>query len=300
MKNKDIKNRLVILDNKLNKLLLQATPETPAPITLHCWLEEWFAGYKSPTLSAKWLAVLRCNINRLKGLLPDKLLNEYTPQELITAVYKVPMSYTRMACYNLLRTAYRQAVQLGYLLFNPMDGTEEVKHYRNKGRALTIDEQRHFIGLIENNPRKALYLFYLLSGCRCSEALSLKWADIDYSTQLIHIHGTKTPRADRYIPLFPQITALFADFPHGAGNIFPYTAYAVKSHFERLKRRCCLQFRLHDLRHTFATRCIESGISVLTLSKWLGHSNVNTTLNIYAHILPDFEREEVQRFNPKI
>lgn len=300
MKNDDIKNRLVILDNKLNKLITQSTPETPAPFTLHAWLNEWLRVFKPPTLSAKWLGVLRCNVARLKSLLPDKPLNAYTPQEIITALYKIPMSYTRSACYNLMRSAYSQAVKLGYLITNPMDGTDYIKHTRTKGNALTLDEQKHFLQVIENDPRKALYLFYLLTGCRCSEALSVCWSDIDYHARQIHIHGTKTPRSDRYIPLFPQICALLDEIPHGRGNIFPYTHNGVKSHFERLKRKYGLTFRLHDLRHTFATRCLESGISIFTVSKWLGHSNINTTANIYAHILTEFERQEVERYDPKI
>lgn len=143
-------------------------------------------------------------------------------------------------------------------------------------------------------------MFYLLSGCRCSEALSLSWSDIDENARLIHIHGTKTPRANRYIPLFPQICAILNEIPRDGQILFPYTNNAVKSHFRRLKRKYGFNFRLHDLRHTFATRCIESGISIFTVSKWLGHTNIYTTANTYAHLLTDFERQEIERFNPKI
>ena len=301
MKNNDLKNKLDMLDSKLNLLLSQTPAErSPAPYTLHEWLEVWLATYKAPSLSRKWLSVLRCNVNRMKSLLPDRPLNEYTAPELLKAVYDVPMSYTRSACYDLLNSVFRQAVRLGYVLYNPLDATDKVKHVRKVGRALTLSEQAEFLRVIEDNPRRTLYLFYLLTGCRCSEALALRWADIDEEAGFIHVRGTKTQRADRYVPLFPQIRPLLAQLPHGSENLFPYTHYAVKSHFERLKRKYGFSFRLHDLRHTFATRCIESGISVFTVSKWLGHSSVTTTARIYAHLLTDFERQEIAKFNPHI
>ncbi len=299
MKNNDIKNKLDLLSSKLD-MLITPPAERPAPFTLHCWLETWLATYKPPTLSKKWLAVLRNNIERIKALTIDKPLNEYTPAELLNALYSVPLSYTRSVCYDLLNAAYKQAVRLGYVRSNSLDGTPKIKHIRQIGRALTLDEQRQFIQALEGNPRKPLYMFYLLSGCRCSEALSLSWSDIDENARLIHIHGTKTPRANRYIPLFPQIRAVLDEIPRDGQIIFPYTHNAVKSHFRRFKRKHGFNFRLHDLRHTFVTRCIESGISIFTVSKWLGHTNINTTANIYAHLLTDFERQEIERFNPKI
>lgn len=299
MRNDDIKNKLQVLDNKLNLLIGQSAPDIPAP-SLHGWFEIWFSTCKPPTLSKKWRDNIRRNIERLKALTCDKPLTLYAPAELMQAVFAVPMSCTRCDCYNLLKAVFDYALRLGYILANPMDKTERIRHTRDKGRALTVDEQSRFITAIAGDNLQALYLFYLLSGCRCSEALALKWSDIDENAGQIHIHGTKTPRANRYIPLFPQIRALFADLPRVGVFVFPYTYNGVKSRFQRLKRVCGFSFRLHDLRHTFATRCIESGISLLTVSKWLGHSNISTTANIYAHILTDFERQEIERFNPKI
>ena len=300
MKNNEIKDKLNILENKLNLLINQTPIERPAPYTLYEWLELWYVTCNAPTLSKKWHKVLRYNIDRIKALLPDKLLNECTAIELLQAVYAVPLSYTRSACYNLLNAVYKQAVRLGYVLINPLDATDKVTHVRQVGRALTLDEQRQFLKVLDGNARKALYLFYLLSGCRCSELLALRWTDIDENAGLIHVYGTKTPHANRYIPLFPQIRALLDTIPHINERVFPLTENAVKSHFQRLKHKYGLNFRLHDLRHTFATRCIESGISIFTLSKWLGHSNINTTASIYAHLLTDFERQEIARFDPKI
>lgn len=300
MKNDDIKNVLSVLDSKLNRLLNQSEMISPSPYTLYAWFDIWIANYKRPTLSASYMRAISCAWNYIKQNLVDKPLNEYGALEIKKAVYAVPLEFTRYHCYNLLNGCFLQAVRLGYILSNPLDEVERVKHIRKVGRALTLTEQREFLAVIEDSPRRVLYQFYLLSGVRCSEALGLRWSDIDFEGERIHIHGTKTPHSDRFIPLFPQLKPILADLRRDSGFIFPYTDHAVKSHFQRLKRDYGFTFRLHDLRHTFATRCIESGISLLTVSKWLGHTSISTTASIYAHLLTDFERQEVARFDPKL
>lgn len=50
--------------------------------------------------------------------------------------------------------------------------------------------------------------------------------------------------------------------------------------------------KLHDLRHTFATRCLENGVSMKCIQVWLGHTRLDTTAMIYSHLLPDFEKSE--------
>lgn len=299
MKTKDLQESIKKLSDKLD-LLIAPAKENPAPVLLHDWLAEWYAVYKLPLLSAKYAGVLRCNIERIKADTENKPLNLYTARELLQVVYSVPLSYSRYVVYSILKASYLQAVRLGYTVSNPMDGVPPVKHYRQRGKALTVEQQRQFLQAIENDARKPLYLFYLLTGCRRSEALAVRWSDIDFERMQIHIRGTKTPRADRYIPLFPQICPVLAQMPRCSVFVFPYTVGAVKGYFRRLRAKYGFNFRLHDLRHTFATRCIESGINLATVSKWLGHSSVGITADIYVHVLTDFERAEIRKFNPRL
>ncbi|MDR2202217.1 MAG: tyrosine-type recombinase/integrase [Clostridiales bacterium] len=61
-------------------------------------------------------------------------------------------------------------------------------------------------------------------------------------------------------------------------------------------------FTIHDLRHTFATRCLESGVAMKTIQKWLGHTTYGTTADIYSHVSTEFERAEIKRlsnFSPR-
>ena len=53
---------------------------------------------------------------------------------------------------------------------------------------------------------------------------------------------------------------------------------------------------MHSLRHTFATRCIERGVSIKALQRLMGHANIATTLDIYVHVSDDFLRDAMQIF----
>ena len=71
-----------------------------------------------------------------------------------------------------------------------------------------------------------------------------------------------------------------------------------QNHIARLSKQLGLNgVHAHTLRHTFATRCAEAGIAVKVVQKWLGHSTVQMTLNVYTHVNPDFEAEMVEKFD---
>lgn len=72
-------------------------------------------------------------------------------------------------------------------------------------------------------------------------------------------------------------------FPNATGNKLSYrTVYDC--HKRIVKKMGCEDTRFHDLRHTYATACIKSGVDIKTLQDNLGHSDVQTTLNIYSHV----------------
>ena len=300
------RERLETIEKKLDIILraLQNGRETIPPANspmLYAYLEEWLTDCKAPKVKPKSLAVLRSGIdNYIKPHIPDKPLTECRASEMLKAIENVPYSYMRQVVYSIFRAVFRRAYQYDLIPSNPAEKLDFVKHIRKKGKALTNDEQSAYVQAIATEPMRPLWLFYLLSGCRCQEALALRWSDIDTEQKRVFIRGTKTETAERYIPLFPQLAELLANIPKDGETVFPYTLRAVQWNFNRIRKQHGFQFRIHDLRHTFATRCLESGIAPNTVQKWLGHASIATTANVYSHILTDFERQEMQRFNPRI
>lgn len=268
---------------------------------LYEYLDEWLTEVKAPKITPKSLKILRSGVERyIKPAVSDKPLSAVRSSEIMKAVDGCPYSYMRQVVYSIFRAVFKRAYQYDLIAENPADKLDYVKHHRKRGKALTIDEQKAYLKAIENEPTRPLWLFYLLSGCRCQEALSLTWADVDEKAQRVYIRGTKTESAERYIPLFPRLAELLATLPRTSEKVFPYTVRQVDWHFHRILRKNGMKFRLHGLRHTFATRCLESGITAKTVSKWLGHKHIQTTLKVYSHVQTEFERQEAKRFNPRI
>lgn len=293
--------RLDELIKLLKSQIDKYTPRDKNCPRLYDYLEEWIETVKAPKIKAKSLKVLKSGIeNYIKPTIQNKALNECKASEMLKAIEKCPYSYMRQVVYSILRAVFKRAYQYDLIEDNPAEKLDFVKHTRKKGRALTTDEQTRFVKSLENEPTRELWLFYLLSGCRCGEALTVLWQDIDEKRGRIFIRGTKTENAQRYIPLFPQIAEFFQNKEKENERIFPYTMRAVKCAFDRIRKKCGIQFRIHDLRHTFATRCLENGISTKTVAKWLGHKHTSTTEEIYSHLLTEFEKQEIKKFNPQI
>lgn len=292
------------LDKIINALSLHDTSTRTAPEScpkLYAYLEEWLTEVKAPKIKPKSLAVLRSGINLyIKPVIANKPLNAVRTPEMLKAIEKCPHSYMRQVVYSIFRAVFKRAYQYDLIEDNPAEKLDFVYHKRQKGKALTNEEQAEFIAAIQGDYMRPLWLFYLLSGVRCQEALTLLWTDIDEKRGRIFIRGTKTENAERYIPLFPQIAELLKEMPRTGERVFPYTYRAVQCSFYRIRAASGLKFRIHDLRHTFATRCLESGIATKTVAKWLGHKRTATTDEIYSHLLTDFERAEMAKFNPKI
>jgi integrase len=132
--------------------------------------------------------------------------------------------------------------------------------------------------------------FLAYSGARLREATALRWGDFDLARNRLTIAGTKTASSDRTIPIFPPLAALVAEMRGRRG------IEQVGSHILRVKeclgalKSACRRVGVkalthHDLRHLFATSCIESGVDVPTVSRWLGHSDGGAlAMKTYGHL----------------
>lgn len=138
--------------------------------------------------------------------------------------------------------------------------------------------------------------FALATGMRRGEILGLTWDDIDRDTRRIRVQHTKTKRT-RYVRLRKAAEAALNDVPQmtlagrlipwifaSSGTGEPYTRWEVRHGFERAVRRAGIKdVRMHDLRHTLATRLYRETKDLQSVQKVLGHSVITTTTR-YAHV----------------
>jgi integrase len=135
--------------------------------------------------------------------------------------------------------------------------------------------------------------FLAYSGCRLSEARQVRWADANLKRGFITIHSAKTRKTNdvsktRNVPIIPEMKILLdrlATKPHS-----PQDAVCAVGECEKSLTRACRILGIsrithHDLRHLFATRCIEAGVDVPTVSRWLGHNDGGAlAMKVYGHL----------------
>ena len=154
-------------------------------------------------------------------------------------------------------------------------------------------------------------LIALMSGIRIGELCALKWSDIDFSNGILHINKTlqrvyektgdggyskidisipKSKSSIRDIPISKDLLKMLKDSKEKremfilTGNLHYMEPRLLRSHYDSiLKKLKITHKKFHSLRHTFASSAIQLGIDYKTVSEILGHSNVNTTLQIYVH-----------------
>lgn len=226
--------------------------------------------------------------------------------------------------YQLLGQTFRRATDRNYIVKNPMLA-EEVKRPKSDKLnkevvSLSIEEEKKLITAlsIEKKPYCNIILLMLFSGMRIGEVLAIQRKNID--DEYIYITNTmtrdendktivgittKTKQSKRAIIITNEIREILSNIPKSNSNLLFFDEknegiikpYEVNSYLRRLNKKYDIAPNLHNhiLRHTYATRCIESGMNIKVLSKKLGHKDIETTLNTYASVLEKFEIQEDEK-----
>jgi len=188
-------------------------------------------------------------------------------------------------------------------LSNPVTGRKMGNATGSRDRWLSRDEANRLIQAAAREP-KAPYLadfirLALYTGCRRGELLGLEWSRVDLQRNVIHLQAQHTKSAaPRVIPLCQEArAALIGRRRFRASNCpdapFVFVNYegnqigSIKRSFSTACRRADISdFRIHDLRHTFASWLVTEGVPLLEVSRLLGHSTVKMTER-YAHLEQD-------------
>jgi integrase len=199
-------------------------------------------------------------------------------------------------CVDVLRIIFEAAREEGVVHKNPAASLSK-RSVRRKRLVLPSPDQ--FQALVKSisavRARRSkdsadMVRFLASSGARLREATALRWGDFDFTKNRLTIAGTKTESSDRSIPIFPPLAALITEMRTRRG-VEPDKAPILRVHecLGSLKSACrrvgIKALTHHDLRHLFATSCIESGVDIPTVSRWLGHSDGgNLAMKTYGHL----------------
>jgi len=243
-------------------------------------------------------------------------------------------AYTVHLIFRIVSASLKKAQVLKLIKENPTIGitlpkirkTEEINVW-------TLEEVNHFINEGKNVYRPTRFyiacVIALLTGMRQGEIIGLRWSDIDFENRIIYIRQTLTQTGEIKVGAKNNASIRNIHFPiklieeleihremikrerlyHGRdyenndlvicarkGN--PLIPRNGRIEFYNLTEKLGLpKIRFHDLRHTHATMLIQQNVNVKLISERLGHTDIQTTLNTYSHVLPTMQREVAEKLD---
>ena len=234
--------------------------------------------------------------------------------------------------YTLINKGFKIATSDRIIQYNIMDNESikkpKAKLEMEKVEALTIKEEKRLIEILKlsNHKYKNIILLSLCTGMRIGETLAITRDNVnlkngtliiektltrDKNDKVILGNKTKTKAGMRTIYLSDNAKKILKDICKiNITNVynlifFDYdkntfiTPSEINCYLKRLnqKYKICKDIHTHMLRHTFATRCIESGMSAKVLQQTLGHKKIQTTLDTYTSVFEKFNKDENEKYN---
>ncbi len=236
--------------------------------------------------------------------------------------------------FTLLHGAIRFALRMELIGRNACDAVTRPAVHRSDAKALTTDEITILLDGARGSRWEPFVLLALSTGCRRGELCGLSWSDYDAENLTLTIRHSlsqtkagvalKAPKTNqvRTLPLSRMALdalktqrVLQAKERLAAGGAYQnaddaiftdesgqrVTPMAATCAFDRLARKAAISTtRLHDLRHTAATTLLLAGVDIRTTAGVLGHASPTITLSTYAHLMPEAQRDAVDRLGERL
>lgn len=220
-----------------------------------------------------------------------------------------------------IRKALQYAMKTDIIPSNPADKVDLPKIEEYNPNFYTSDEVKTLLNEVIGTKLEIPVMIDCFYGFRRSEVIGLKWSAIDFEKKTITINHTitqsngkliirdktKTKSSKRTLPLEPIVESFLLELKEKqekdkelCGNSYnqewlEYICvdvcgnlirpdYVTETFLKLLKKKNLKQIRFHDLRHTCASILLKNGANMKEIQAWLGHSNYNTTANLYAHL----------------
>lgn len=305
-------------------------------MTYRNWLNEWLIHYIKPSSKRRtfeqYSKVAQIHIQPYLGEIELTDLSPFVLQKFITDLTTNGNKRTgRGLSPNFIKTilsviqnSLRTAHLVGYLPEYSANKIKRPKIAEKQVECFTIREQKKIeeAALAAKKDKYRGIILCLYTGLRIGELLALRWNDIDFEKNILSVTKTchdgnengehvriidspKTEKSRRQIPLSKTLVKILKEMKKISKCEFviadgekPIFIRSYQRTFELLLKKLGLPHKgFHSLRHTFATRAIECGMDVKSLSEVLGHKNATITLNRYAHSLWEHKAEMMNRLS---
>ena len=277
--------------------------------TVSEWLTQWIEFYKAPNLKPSTMKSLQGSLKIVFQRLGDKDLTQITTEDLQVLLLGIQGGRARDMCKGYLEQAFRKAFLRGIISKDPCQALEIKKHRQEHRNALTRQQQAQFLAALDGITTKPLLVFLLATGLRVGEALALTFADIDFhdktvsvNKNVVFIEGkridqdtTKSAAGVRIVPIPEEVMNLLPKRTDDQDLVFPYAYSGVRSALRRISNALGFTVTAHLLRHTYATRLEEAGISPKMKQYLMGHASLDMTQNTYTDIQPEYVKEKAEQ-----
>ena len=294
------------------------------------WLNEWLKNYVLPSVKIRTYERYSLIVNlHIRDKIEMLELDDLTPLLLQQYITELLQSGNRKtgkglsansvnAIISVLQSSLKTANFLGLTAEYTADKVKRPKLKEKPVECFSLKEQKQIEQAILSGRKDKLYgiLLCLYSGLRIGELIALQWSDIDFTKGILTVSKSchdgkagliidepKTATSRRVIPLPKQLLPILKGIKKKSHSPFvvsangkPVSVRSYQRSFELLLKKLKIPHRgFHSLRHTFATRALECGMDVKTLSEILGHKNPTVTLNRYAHSLMEHKADMMNR-----
>jgi Site-specific recombinase XerD len=276
--------------------------------TLKELTDEWYRVKKQGKIRRNTECAYSSILKRIEAIQTMKVkdVKRYNIESLISDIQKEGYSNTAQRVLKLLKDIFDYAVENDIVYKNPCMGLS-VKHTEKVKRILTEDETK-IIDTAQMPSRDKAFVYLLrYTGMRRGELFALSKQDIDKDTLTIHVHRTlidnngdpyiqdvtKTPAGDRYIPIFLRLAKPLFEYINTVDDILflnksgkLMAANSMQYMFKGIIKKYGFGADLtaHCFRHNFISECYKAGVDIKRVQAWVGHDDVDTTLNIYTKL----------------
>ena len=297
-------------------------------MTLGEWLDIWLVECAEPTVRPTTIKGYRGYVEKnIKPYLGNKQICKVTTAEIQSLYRKLqkegavdggPLAGTTVRrIHNVLHQALDVAVNRHLIVKNPSNDVTLPKKVATVKTILNDEQLERFMEAIKADEHwHDFFYMEITTGLRRGELCGLMWTDFDEKKGTLtirrtlhtkdgggyYVGDTKTGTGRRTIKLPPSTVQLLTErkkksisqwlFPN---PIHPEDPIMPNSGYERMKKLMAdaglPNIRFHDLRHTFATHALTSGVDAKTLSGILGHTKTSFTLDTYTHVTGDMHRK---------
>ena len=299
------------------------------------WLMDWLNNYVEPSVKPKTYErysdiiskhliprLGECQIEELTPIIVQRYITELMQRgNLKTGKGLSPNSVNSVIA--VIQGSMETAYTLGLVKEYTMNKIKRPKAQEKQVTCFTLSEQKLLEEAVRKDRRIKMIgvLLCLYTGLRLGELIALEWTDVDLSKAELHVNKTcfygknnnggyrryinepKTLSSVRVIPFPKQLLPILREAKKRSQSPYvvadgeePVSVRSYQRSFELLQKKLKIPRRgFHSLRHTFATRALECGMDVKTLSEILGHKNPTITLNRYVHSLMEHKRDMMNR-----